>query len=387
LPAFEWKTADNLEILPRNPEDVIDWFAARLGVTDQLNSNVSFVRAPGVNKAVKKPFPTPCLAKTALELYCDLCTAPAKANARRLAALASDDADRAFLKALLSDSETYQWLTGEKVQFSLREFFELFLPSAAVDLGTFLQVCPRQKSRPYTIASSSREDSKRIGVCVSMVLQDPLPSLAKIVEELAARGHAVPSATERLASAAHQGTKPRRFEGLTSTMLCTRSLINDKLMIYARASSFRLPRRTSTPVVMIGAGTGIAPFRGFVREFVAEGGVRPKTILFFGCTKSTEDYVYRDELQDAISANPTKPALKELVTAFSREQAHKIYVQHRLKDRAADVKQFIDEGGYVYVCGAVSMGKSIREELAAMLGSIAQVDRLQKEGRFVEELW
>lgn len=385
FPALEWKTADNLEILPRNPEVLVDWFATRLGVEDKLNSSLTFVRAPGVQKAVKMPFPTPCLARDALELYCDLSAAPTRAAARHLAAFATNEEDRAFLKSLLQDKETYKWLVGQKVQLSFREFFELFLPSAEVDLGTFLQVCPRQKSRPYTIASSSLEDPHRIGVCVSMVLQDALPSLAELAEELATRGHPVPKASERLAIAANQGTKPRRFEGLCSTMLCNRSVEDDKLMIFARTSSFRLPQKTSSPVVMIGAGTGIAPFRGFVREFVAEGGVRPKTVLFFGCTKSTEDFVYRDELQDARSSEPA--ALKDLVTAFSREQSHKIYVQHRVTERADVIKQYIAEGGYVYVCGAVSMGKSIRDELASMLGSVADVERIQKEGRFIEELW
>ena len=79
------------------------------------------------------------------------------------------------------DNHAYHWLTGEGVRLSLQEFFELFLPSASVDLGTFVQLCPRQKSRPYTIASSSRTDKKTIGLCVSMV-QEELVSLAALVE-------------------------------------------------------------------------------------------------------------------------------------------------------------------------------------------------------------
>lgn len=80
-------------------------------------------------------------------------------------------------------------------------------------------------------------------------------------------------------------------------------------------------------------------------------------------------------------------ALGELVTAFSREQAEKVYVQHRLRERAADVAALVKEGGYVYVCGALAMGAAIREELASALGSADHVTRLVTEGRFVEELW
>jgi len=157
-------------------------------------------------------------------------------------------------------------------------------------------------------------------------------------------------------------------------------------MILARPSSFRLPKRTTTPIVMLGAGTGVAPFHAFLREFVSEGGVRPNTVLFFGCQKSTEDFLYADEFDQAIKMAP-KPALKELVSAFSREQAHKVYVQHRLKERKEQVEQYLKDGAYVYICGSVNMGKSIKEEMIAILGSEAQLDRLQKEGHYVEELW
>lgn len=119
---------------------------------------------------------------------------------------------------------------------------------------------------------------------------------------------------------------------------------------------------------------------------MAEGGVRANTVLFFGCQKSTEDFLYADEFSEAMKMSP-KPALKELVTAFSREQTHKVYVQHRIKERKEQLEQYLKDGAYVFVCGAVGMGKSVKEEVAAILGSEAQVDRLQKEGRYVEELW
>lgn len=388
LPSLQWKTADNVEILPSNPEDVVDWFAERLGVLDSLESSLNFVRAPGVDKPVRKPFPAPCLVRHALSFYCDLCQAPAKAAARRIAALCTDVNDKDLLESLLNDREAYQWLTGDEVHLSLREFFELFLPSADIDFGTFLQLCPRQKSRPYTISSSSLEDPHRIGVCVSMVLQDTLPSISDILDGLTKRGFRLPAnAAERAvrASTSENAKESRRFSGVCSSMLCTRSGKGDKLMITTRPSSFRLPRKLTTPIIMLGAGTGIAPFRAFLREFRAERGSRTKTILFFGCTKQDEDYIYRSEIQEALEVQPV--ALQELVTAFSREQEHKVYVQHRLKERANQITELIKEGGYVYICGAVSMGKSVRDELTNMLGSSAMVDRLKTDGRLVEELW
>eukprot|EP00747_Dinoflagellata_sp_TGD_P184388 gnl/TRDRNA2_/TRDRNA2_39970_c0_seq1.p1 gnl/TRDRNA2_/TRDRNA2_39970_c0~~gnl/TRDRNA2_/TRDRNA2_39970_c0_seq1.p1 ORF type:complete len:687 (-),score=148.90 gnl/TRDRNA2_/TRDRNA2_39970_c0_seq1:84-2144(-) len=378
FPALQWKTADNLEVLPSNPEEDVAWFAERVGVKEHLDSQVTFKRAPGVERAVRKPLPTPCTVKDALANYCELGTAPTKAAAKRFASLAQAQDERAALQQLLQDTAAYQWLLSDSVKLSLREFFELFLPSAEVTLSSFLQLCPRQKSRPYTIASSSKEDPHRIGICVSMV-QAELPDMATVIKELEARGHKAPGAAAVLDA-------KRRFRGSCSSMLCNRTSRGDKLWIFARASSFRLPRRTTTPIVMIGAGTGLAPFRAFVREFRAEKGARTKTILFFGCTKSTEDFIYREELQEALTLEP--PALKELVTAFSREQSQKVYVQHRLKERGAEVAKMVrEDGAYIYVCGAVSMGQAVREELAAVLGSSDHVQRLLNEGRIVEELW
>eukprot|EP00443_Scrippsiella_acuminata_P069592 CAMPEP_0115434242 /NCGR_PEP_ID=MMETSP0271-20121206/33041_1 /TAXON_ID=71861 /ORGANISM="Scrippsiella trochoidea, Strain CCMP3099" /LENGTH=698 /DNA_ID=CAMNT_0002859659 /DNA_START=68 /DNA_END=2164 /DNA_ORIENTATION=+ len=385
IPSLDWRTADNLEVLPSNPDDVVQWFAERLGVKDQLESSVGFTRAEGVERPVKKPFPTPCTVQDALGLYCDLCAAPSKAALKKLATFIRDDGDRAVLEGLIEDRQTYQWLTGEGVRLSFRELFELFFASAEVDLGTFLQLCPRQKNRPYTIASSSREDRHKIGICVSVVAEE-LRSLAEILPELANRGFAAPAAEtclERLGAEA--AAAPRSFRGVCSSMLCCRTTKGQRLWISARPSTFRLPRKSTTPIIMIGAGTGIAPFRGFVREFRAEGGIRPKTILFFGCTKQSVDFLYKDELQEAVDAQPK--ILGEIVTAFSREQQEKVYVQHRLRERGQEIAGLINGGAYVYVCGATAMGAAIREELTSALGSADYVNRLLTEGRFVEELW
>jgi len=384
IPSLDWRTADNLEVLPSNPIDVVEWWVERLGVKDQLESSVGFARAEGVDRPVKKPFPTPCSVQDALGLYCDLCAAPSKGAMKKLAVFVSNDEERSTLEALLEDRQAYQWLTGEGVRASFRELFELYLESATVDFGTFLQLCPRQKSRPYTIASSSREDKHKIGVCVSVVAEELRP-LDEIVKELESRGHTAPGGAAALKRRGEAASSSRSFRGVCSTMLCNRTKQGERLWIQARPSSFRLPRKSSTPIVMIGAGTGVAPFRGFVREFKAENGARQKTMLFFGCQKSDVDFLYKDEFQEALDAEPK--VLGELVNAFSREQDKKVYVQHRLRERAQDVAAMVQDGGYIYVCGATSMGAAIRDELSIALGSPDYVTRLLTEGRYIEELW
>merc|ERR1719428_1110208 len=112
-------------------------------------------------------------------------------------------------------------------------------------------------------------------------------------------------------------------------MLCQRLQVGESLVVACRPSSFKMPKSASVPIVMVGAGTGLAPFRAFVREFRAENGVRRETMLFFGCRKREEDFIYRDELLEALTSNA--PALGELITAFSRDQAEKVYVQDKIR--------------------------------------------------------
>lgn len=383
FPALQWKTADNLEVLVNNTDNDVEWFAKRLGVSNELDKNVAFIRAPSVDrsKAVKRPFPAPCTVRSALSVFCDLAGAPSKTQARRFASLATDEADRAAVWKLTEDREAFQWLCGDgKARLSFRDFFELYLPSAEVDFSTFVQLCPRQRSRAYTIASSSRADPSTIGICVSIV-QENLLSLESVLKELTERGHAAPRGDVLLES---RGQSARTFRGMCSTALTTKIGKGDKLWINARPSTFRLPRRSVIPVIMIGAGTGMAPFRGFLEEFKAEGGVRPKTMLFFGCRRRDEDLLYKEELDEALE----KKYLTELICAFSREQKEKIYVQDRLRENGAKVaKLMLEEGGHLYVCGSTSMGQSVREELTKALGNADTLARLQKEGRIIEELW
>ena len=187
-------------------------------------------------------------------------------------------------------SQRFSWAQVlEHGRLTLRDFFELFMTSAEIDLSAFVQLCQRQKNRPYTIASSFKEDSTRIGICVSMV-QETLKSPQTVLQELKDKGIKLPQESVYLQRLGAAASEPRCFRGLCSEMLCLRTSKGEKLWIAARASSFRLPKRTTTPIIMLGAGTGLAPFRGFVREFTVEKGSRTRTVLFFGCTKSDSGF-------------------------------------------------------------------------------------------------
>eukprot|EP00210_Caulerpa_lentillifera_P002610 g2498.t1 len=138
-------------------------------------------------------------------------------------------------------------------------------------------------------------------------------------------------------------------KGVTSTWLSERIMIGDNLLVYISPNpDFRLPNDLKIPLIMIGPGTGLAPFRAFIQQRVhlAEAGNCGTNLLFFGCRRQEQDFLYRAELESW-----NKNGVLKLYTAFSREQDKKVYVQHKLWEAKEEIWKLISLGGQVYVCG------------------------------------
>jgi sulfite reductase (NADPH) flavoprotein alpha-component len=155
---------------------------------------------------------------------------------------------------------------------------------------------------------------------------------------------------------------------------------------------FRLPADGTKPVIMIGPGTGIAPFRAFLEERRALGATG-KNWLFFGDQQRALDFLYREELEAMNAAGP----LTRLDLAFSRDQADKIYVQHRMKERARELWSWLEDGAHLYVCGdAKRMAKDVELALVDIVAqhgarstdqAIAFVADLKKQGRYQQDVY
>jgi sulfite reductase (NADPH) flavoprotein alpha-component len=152
----------------------------------------------------------------------------------------------------------------------------------------------------------------------------------------------------------------RERGGIASTMLSDRAAVGSRTPIYIQPNKrFRLPSNGDTPIIMIGPGTGIAPFRAFLHERQALGN-RGKNWLFFGERSAKTDFLYCREL----SAMCDNDHLTRLDTAFSRDQAHKVYVQDRMIETGAQLWQWLEEGAQLYVCGDASrMAKDVHAAL------------------------
>lgn len=180
--------------------------------------------------------------------------------------------------------------------------------------------------------------------------------------------------------------------GVASTYFADRRKVGSTARIYVKPNKhYRLPADGNTPIIMIGAGTGIAPYRGFIEER-AELGATGKSWLFFGERNFTNDFLYQLDWQD----HKASGALTNIDVAFSRDQPEKIYVQHRLWERRDELLSWIADGAHIYVCGdEKGMAKDVDATLVKILGGPnvdeeagrAKLKELTKANRYQRDVY
>jgi sulfite reductase (NADPH) flavoprotein alpha-component len=201
------------------------------------------------------------------------------------------------------------------------------------------------------------------------VIEDPA-ELVAMLPKLTPRLYSISSSPVAHAGEIHTTVAVVRYSshnrergGVCSTLFADRAAIADSLPIYIQPNKrFRLPK-TDSPIIMIGPGTGIAPFRAFLHERRALG-AKGKNWLFFGGRSEKTDFLYREELE----AMRTDGHLTRLDTAFSRDQADKVYVQDKMVEQASRFWNWLQDGANVYVCGDASrMAKDVHTALHAIV--------------------
>ncbi len=169
--------------------------------------------------------------------------------------------------------------------------------------------------------------------------------------------------------------------GGASGFLAERLEEGGEVEVFVEESHFRLPESDVAPVIMVGPGTGVAPFRAFMQELDAKEADNPAW-LFFGNPTFTEDFLYQVEWQDYLK----RGVLNEVDLAFSRDQADKIYVQDRMLEQAEKLWQWLEQGAYFYVCGdATRMAKDVNEALVTIVEQQGGKTREEAEA-YVTEL-
>ncbi|MEZ0350543.1 molybdopterin-dependent oxidoreductase [Mycobacterium sp. pR1184] len=210
----------------------------------------------------------------------------------------------------------------------------------------------------------------------------------RVLKRLQPRLYSISSSPKECPGEAHLTVSPVRYNfqgvprrGVCSTYLADRSP-GDRVAVYLQPSSnFRPPRESETPMIMIGPGTGIAPFRGFLQERRALGHTGPNW-LFFGEQHAETDYYYRDEIEKMHADG----LLTELDLAFSRDQQEKVYVQHLMRKRGAELWSWLQDGAQLYVCGSADpMAKDVDRALCDIAAEHGNLD-LDEAKEYVQSL-
>ena len=337
---LEFEPGDVLGIYPENHPELVDALIAQMGWNPS-----ELVPA---NKQGEL-----CKLREALLAHYDI-SVLSKALVEQLAPLSASDKLREWTRPG-HEQELKAYVKGR----DLLDLAQDFAPWQATP-GEFVSLLRKLPARQYSIASSYKANPDEVHLTIRAVRYE-----------------------------AHGRTR----YGVCSTHVADRVQPGDKLPIYVQHNEhFRLPADPDAPIIMIGPGTGVAPFRAFMEER-AETGVAGKSWLFYGDRRFRTDFLYQVEwqrwLQDGV--------LTRMDVAFSRDTANKVYVQHRMMEKSADLYAWLQDGATVYVCGDKDhMAKDVHETLIAIVekeggrsreAAEAFIADLQQQGRYLRDVY
>lgn len=336
---LEYEAGDALAVVPVNAENVVAQILKLTGFSETEEVEIKSGEKLAFGDALRTQLDITALSRAIVKKYNEL--AP---NAD-LTKLLSDD----------SKEEFKRWIWGREISDLLETF-----PIKDLTAQQFTSILRKLPPRLYSIASSLKAHPGEVHLTVAAVRYD---------------GHG----------------KPRK--GVASTFLADDAKTGEKVLVYVHKNkNFRLPENDETPIIMVGPGTGIAPFRAFVEER-AETGAKGESWLFFGDQKYSYDFLYQLEWQDHLKdGNLTK-----LDVAFSRDQPEKYYVQDVMREQASELYAWLEKGAVFYVCGdAERMAKDVHQALIDIISTEGKisleeaatyVDQLKKDKRYQRDVY
>ncbi|KHE72043.1 bifunctional cytochrome P450/NADPH--P450 reductase [Halobacillus sp. BBL2006] len=354
-----YQEGDHLGVLPQNSEELVERALTRF----DLKGEEYVVLGEDTGKATHLPTNQPVQLEELLRSYVELQEPATRAQIRELASSNPCPPHKQELEQMLEDDNYKQEIL--KKRKTMLEILEEYA-SCELEFNRLLALLPPLKARYYSISSSPAVDNQQVSVTVSVV-----------------RGEAWSGKGE--------------YKGIASNYLALRGK-SDKVACFIRTpqSNFQLPEDSATPMILVGPGTGIAPFRGFIQARHVqqqEGLTLGEAHLFFGCRHPEEDFLYEDELKRA-----EKAGLLSLHTAFSRqENEKKTYVQHLMEQESNTLVSLLENGAHLYICGDGSkMAPEVTETIVHSYQAVHQTDYetalawledLEEEGRFAKDVW
>ncbi|KAI9313965.1 hypothetical protein BX666DRAFT_1975256 [Dichotomocladium elegans] len=396
---LSYQTGDHIAIWPTNNEVEVFRLASILGLAEKLDDIIS-VEAVDTAAVKKHPFPSPTTYRAIFRHYLDICAPVSRQTLMSLIEFAPSPTSEAALRRLATDKDAYRIEVSEAVR-NLGEVLELCQDDEGTTIEGFFSSVPfdliveslsRLQPRYYSISSSSRTHPTSVSVTAVTLAYQPTPhrTVYGVNTNYLWRLHLAKHELDQSLVIVDKGPDydlagPRNMFAQT------------KIPVHIRHSQFKLSRNASLPVIMVGPGTGVAPFRGFVHEraqLKREGKEVGPTLLFFGCRHPKQDFLYKDEWPELFE---TLGAPSRIITAFSRETARKVYVQHRLAEVGEEIWGLMEKHATIYVCGdAKNMARDVQQTFigfAIKYGNKSEqeaqeyIKRLRSTGRYQEDVW
>ncbi|XP_067306110.1 P450 (cytochrome) oxidoreductase b isoform X1 [Pseudorasbora parva] len=365
---IRYESGDHVAVYPINDTAIVSRIGEILGV--DLDTVISLNNLDEESNK-KHPFPCPTTYRTALTHYLDITNTPRTNVLYELAQYATDPKEQENMRKMASSSPEGKALYQSWVLDSCRNILAILedLPSLRPPIDHLCELLPRLQARYYSISSSSKVHPNSIHICAVVVEYET--KTGRVNKGVATNWLKNKMPTDN----GHKATVP----------------------MYIRKSQFRLPFKSTNPVIMIGPGTGIAPFIGFIQErgwLKEQGKDVGETELYFGCRHKNEDFLYQEELEE-FEKNGVLTALN---VAFSRDQEQKVYVQHLLKKKKETVWKLIHtDNAHIYICGdARNMARDVQNafyEIAEELGGMSRtqavdyIKKLMTKGRYSQDVW
>ncbi|KAJ5632528.1 hypothetical protein N7490_008867 [Penicillium lividum] len=357
-PELTYKTGDHLAIWPANPDSEVERLLGTLGISSRRD--IPVIIRP-VDPATKITLPTPTSTIALLRYYLEICAPVNRDNVRDLAQFAPTPQAKTYLTQLGQDKDFYAGFINH-THLNLGRLLRLACPDQPwtnIPLSYLVETIPHIRPRYYSISSSSVVSPRKPSITA-------IVSTTSLPENPTELIHGITS--NYLLSISQNAQSQPHPHGLTYHLNGpSNALEGGKIFAHVRRSKFKLPITAKTPLIMVGAGTGLAPFRAFLSERCQVQKIGKEVgpmLLFFGCRDPNEDFIYRDELAEMQSTLGEK---LRVVTAFSRQGTPRQYVQDRVSELGADVVQFIDDGASFYICGRAGMAREVEKVVGASM--------------------
>ncbi|KSU63161.1 NADPH--cytochrome reductase [[Bacillus] enclensis] len=356
---LSYKEGDHLGVLPKNSVKNVNRVLKRFG----LKGNDQVVLSASGRSAAHLPLDRPVSLSDILSHCVELQEAATRAQIRELAAYTVCPPHKKELEALLEEGVYQEQVLKKRI--SMLDFIEKY-EACELPFERFMELLPALKPRYYSISSSPSVDAGQLSITVGVVRDDAWSGMGE-------------------------------YEGVASNYLARLEKGEDiACFIRTPQSNFELPADPETPIIMVGPGTGVAPFRGFLqaRRILKEQGMPVgEAHLYFGCRHCDQDFIYRDELE-----RDEQNGIVTLHTAFSRMEGQpKVYVQHLMNEDAHHLIELLDRGAHLYICGDGSrMAPEVEDTLLSASREVHGtseeesknwLDQLERDGRFGKDVW